>query len=87
MTEFTVEAAEEGEDHLAITDGVTELGQRRRHCLQLATIVGDVHGVLTKIAELRLQQESPRLLLPEEFFFEVAPCLACVALADHEGLL
>lgn len=87
MTEFTIEATEEGEHHLAVTDGVAELGQRRRHRLQLATVVGDGQGVLTEVAELRLQEKNPRLLLPEKLVFEVAPCLAGVALADHEGLL
>jgi hypothetical protein len=27
MTEFTIKATEEGEHHMAVTDGVAELGQ------------------------------------------------------------
>jgi hypothetical protein len=87
VTEFTVEAAKERKDHLPIADGVTELGEGGGHGLERAAEVGDGHGVLTEVAELRLQEESPRLLLPEKFVLEVAPRLAGVALADHEGLL
>ena len=87
MAELAVEAAKKSEDHLAIADGVAKLREGRSHGLQLATIVGDAHGVLAEIAELRLQEKGARLLLAKELIFEVRSRLTCPALLDHEGLL
>jgi hypothetical protein len=87
VAELAAEAAEEREHHLAITDGITELCEGCNHGLKTAAVVGDAQRLLTKIAELRLEEKGTRLLLAEEFILEVAPCIACWTLAHHQGLL
>jgi hypothetical protein len=87
VVEVAAEAAEEREHHLAIADGVAELGEGCSHGLEATTVVSDAQGLLTKIAELRLEEKSTRLLLPEKLILEVAPCTACGTLAYHQRLL
>jgi hypothetical protein len=76
VVELATESAKKREHDLAVTDGIAELAEGRSHGLQLAAVVGDHHGVLAEVAELRLQEMCTRLLLPEEFIVEIAPCLA-----------
>jgi hypothetical protein len=56
VAKLAIEAAQQGEDHLTVTDGVAELGEGRGHGLQRAAVVGDGHGVLAKVPELCLQE-------------------------------
>jgi predicted N-formylglutamate amidohydrolase len=77
VAELTAEAAKERQHHLAIADGVAELSEGCSHGLEATAVVGDAQRLLTKIAELRLEEKSTRLLLAEEFILEVAPCIAC----------
>ena len=87
MAELAVEAAEEREHHLAIADGVTELGEGCSHGLEAATVVGDAQRLLTKIAELCFEEKSTSLLLSEKLILQVAPCSTCRTLAYHQRLL
>jgi hypothetical protein len=87
VAELAAEAAEEREHHLAIANGVAELGEGRCHGLEAATIVVDAQRFLTKGAELRLEEKSAGLLLAEEFILEVAPCMARWTWAHHQELL
>jgi hypothetical protein len=87
VLEFSAQATEQGEDHLTIAYRIAKLGERRRHCLKATTEVGDRQGVLTEVAELRLEEEGTRLLLPKKLILEIAPRLPRGALPDHERLL
>jgi hypothetical protein len=78
---------EEHEHHLSIVDGVAEFGEGCSHGLETVVVFGDAQGLLTKVAELRLEEKGTRLLLVEEFILEVAPCVARWTLAHHQGLL
>jgi hypothetical protein len=87
VAELAAEAAEEREHHLPIPDGVAELGKGSRHGLELAAVVGDAQGLLSEVAEFRLEQERPGLLLAEELVLKIAPRPASGTLPQHQGLL
>ena len=87
MAELATQAAKERQHHLPVSNGIAELGERYDHGLEAATVVGDRQGVLAEVAELCLEEEGTRLLLPKELVLEEAPCLAGGALPQHEGLL
>jgi hypothetical protein len=53
---FVVEAAEEGEDELSITDRIAELTKGGGHHLKAAAVVRDGEGALLEGVELSLQQ-------------------------------
>ena len=64
--ELLAEAAQQGEDEGAVTNGVAELAKRGGHRLEAAAEVRDEGGALLDGAKLGEQQEGARLALPEE---------------------
>jgi hypothetical protein len=84
VSKFSTQPAEKSEDHLAITYGVAELNERCSYGLKTTTKIGDRQGVLAEVAELRLEEEGTRFLLPKKLVLEIAPRLTCRTLSDHE---
>jgi hypothetical protein len=85
VPKLTVQATKQCEDHLLISDGITELGVGGGHGLEAVTIVGDVPRALAKIAELRLE-ECMGFALAEELALEEMPGTASGELAKHQRL-
>lgn len=73
---LAVEATEECQDHLTITNRVAEVAERRGHGLQSVAIIGDAHRSLAQVAKLRLEEERAGFAIAEKLIHQEAPSVA-----------